>query len=293
MMKRGATIMLALLGFALTSCVSRPPHVSVFRPEMGCAGVAPEPDNIEGAKSFTYKTASGRALRIHVFEPKDAGSGHPAVLFFFGGGWRIGSVLQFVDKANYFADRGYVTAIADYRVSCRDNSDVVQSDEDARSAYSWLRERSAEFGVDSKRMFLAGGSAGGQLALYAALKAQPGEKPLGLVLYNPAIDLRNLAKPGELKAAIAISPSDLPVKNAPAMIIMHGDADTKAPIEASRTFCARVKAAGRECQLVEYVGRDHGFWSDRKVDPHIGRSPYDDTLARTEAFLESHKQLER
>lgn len=291
MTTRSAFVIGALLAFALAGCASPPRRLSVFRPEMGCKGVTASPDTIAGANSFTYKNAAGRALRIHVFAPPKAGSGRPAVLFYFGGGWRIGSVMQFVDKARYFAERGYVTAIADYRISCRDNSDVVQSSEDARDAYAWLRAHSGEVGIDPRRMFLAGGSAGGHLALYTALKARPGEKPLGLVLYNPAVDLRNLAQPGELKTAIALSPSDLPVKGAPATIIMHGDADSKAPIEGSRAFCARMKAAGNECDLVEYVGREHGFWSDRQVDPHIGRSPYDDTMARTEGFLENHKGL--
>lgn len=293
MMTRSASLIGALFALALAGCASPPQHLSVFRPEMGCAGVTPSPETIQGANSFTYKDAAGRALRIHVFSPPDAGSGRPAVLFYFGGGWRIGSVMQFVDKARYFADRGYVTAIADYRISCRDNSDVVQSSEDARDAYAWLRARGGQLGFDPHKMFLAGGSAGGHLALYTALKARADEKPLGLVLYNPAVDLRNLAKPGELETAITLSPSDMSVKGAPATIIMHGDADSKAPIEGSRTFCARMKAAGNDCELVEYAGREHGFWSDRQVDSHIGRSPYDDTMARTEGFLESHKSLKR
>jgi hypothetical protein len=40
----------------------------------------------------------------------------PCVVFFFGGGWKSGSYLQFMLQAEYLASRDLVTACADCRI---------------------------------------------------------------------------------------------------------------------------------------------------------------------------------
>lgn len=253
---------------------------------VSCAGVGPAAAGLPGARSYTYRTASGRALRIHVFPPPSHQRPAPAVLLFFGGGWRTGSVTALADQARAFAQRGYVAGLADYRVKCRDGTNPLDASADARAAYAWWRAHASRLDADPQRIVLSGGSAGGQLALMAAQDAPADEKPAALVLFNPAVDLVGPA-PWYLKLfARSISPSVLSVNQLPPTIIFHGQADRRVPIGTVRAFCRRAHAQGRICRIVNYRGQEHGFYHSDKIDPALGRSPYDDTMTRAFRFLD-------
>jgi acetyl esterase/lipase len=241
---------------------------------------------LDGARSFIYAHPGSRDLRIHVFMPADGRATHPAILFFFGGGWRNGSVDAFEDQAKAFAAHGFIAALADYRVACRDGTTAVQSLEDGRTAYAWLRADGARLGVDAHRMILSGGSSGGHLALATAMQAPMDQKPAALILFNPAVDLVAVAPFIGLTPAQAapISPSALSVQGLPPTLIFHGQSDHTVPIATVRTFCARMTTAGLACELQEYQGQDHGFFHSKTIDPVINASPYDDTLGRALAF---------
>ena len=53
----------------------------------------PVPENIADAKTEIYKTVGDVKLKMFIFNPKDykPGDKRPAIVFFFGGGWRSGS----------------------------------------------------------------------------------------------------------------------------------------------------------------------------------------------------------
>lgn len=255
-----------------------------------CDGVQQQPLSVEGAESFTYAEAPGRPLRIHVFRPASGSAqSAPAILFFFGGGWRQGNVTQFVDQARALQAQGYVAALADYRVFCRDGTPPTAAVDDAAQVYGWLRAHGDELNIDPRRMVLAGGSAGGHLALMTALRAGRGAEPAALVLFNPAIDLTgpltrgiNGMKPED---GPGISPALLDLAPLPPMLILHGSGDQLVPIETIRTFCARALAAGKDCRLQEYARQPHGFFNRRTLDPALGKSPYEATLEQASDFL--------
>ena len=90
-----------------------------------------------------------------------------------------------------------VAIVADYRVSGRHRTSAFEAMADAKSALRWVRAHSAELGIESNRIVAAGGSAGGHIALSAAVfdaYDEPDEdktissKPNALVLFNPAVD---------------------------------------------------------------------------------------------------------
>lgn len=298
---------LSALGLALllSACAQTPPRPAepagdVQDPALaavfgGCRDVKPQPETLAGARSFTYARAAGRSLRVHVFEPAPQPGAaqpglRPAVLFFFGGGWRAGRVESFERQARAFVQSGYVALLADYRVKCRDGSTPLDSLEDAGAAYAWLRDQALQLGVDRDRIVLAGGSAGGHLALATAQKAVlRGEQPAALWLLNPAVDLVGPA-PWYLKpVALSISPSQLPVWDLPPTLIQHGEADVVVPIASVQAFCERARARDRVCELQRYPGLGHSFYHRRTPEPALqGRSAYEDTLARAFDFLAVH-----
>lgn len=252
-----------------------------------CDDVAPQPDTLPGAESVTYAHPGDRDLRLHLFQPAQEQEGvRPAILFFFGGSWRKGNILAFRSQAEAFAAKGYVAILADYRVKCRDGSNPVQSVNDAEAAYDWLHDHAANYRIDRQRIILAGGSAGGHLALMAALAASTDAKPAALVLFNPPVDLVSPAPLYLKPMAWWISPSRMAVGSLPPTLILHGSADSTVPIASVRDFCDHATDAGRICRLVEYEGLGHGFYRSNVPDPITGRSPYEDTLGRAMDFVQ-------
>lgn len=259
-------------------------HTAAAAQAQPCDKVPPQPATIQGARSFVYATPAGRPLSLHVFAPAAAGA-RPAVLFFFGGGWRQGAVTQFIGQAQAFQAAGYVAVLADYRVICRDpGSTPLLSVTDATAAHAWLRAHAGELHVDPRRIALAGGSAGGHIALTAAM-LETKDRPAALVLFNPAVDLSRGATRGSAPISVdqarAISPAHLPVEGLPPTAIFHGEADQVVPIGPVRDLCARMP----RCVLTAYPGQGHGFFNSRAADPATGLSNYDDTTTRALVFL--------
>ncbi len=252
-----------------------------------CEGVRPQPNSLDGAISLTYAHPGNRDLRLHIFQPAKAigAPPHPAILFFFGGSWRVGDVNAFREQAEAFVENGFAAILADYRVKCRDGSNAWQSLNDAEAAYEWLRAHASEYDIDPNGLILAGGSAGGHLALATALKADEGGKPAALVLFNPVVDLATPA-PFYLKPlAWWISPIAMDVGSLPPTLIFHGTADRKVPIASIHAFCANALAEERTCRVVEYDGADHSFYTNHTPDPVSGVSPYADTLGKALGFV--------
>jgi acetyl esterase/lipase len=254
------------------------------------ATVAPQPASVAGAAAHVYKTVGAIELRLHVFSPArtDANRRRPAVVFFFGGGWRAGSVMQFVPQAQHFATRGMVAIVADYRVSGRHQTTPFESMADAKSAIRWVRAHAAELGVDPNRIAAAGGSAGGHIAVSAAVIEkgdEPGEnatissKPDALVLFNPVVDTSRIAPFGD--RAPEASPFHHLTRALPPTLILHGRADATVPYADVVRFCEKATALGARCQLVGYDDAPHGFFNPQREEGKWHR----ETLQEADRFL--------
>lgn len=255
--------------------------------------LTPEPVQ---SRELLYKETPQGPLKLHVFSPMKtqgpAEGGKPCIVFFFGGGWKSGSFLQFVPQAEYFASRGLVTACADYRIFSQHQTTPDKAVEDARSAIRWVRGHAVELGVDPGRIIAAGGSAGGHLAACTALVGTldaVGEDqsvsavPDALVLFNPAMNISTLFKEratGEvrgfnLEMAEAITPNQFVSPNTPPAILFFGTAD-------------KLKAGGDEyVRKARALGLRAEMWSARDM-PHgfFNREPWIRVTARKmEEFL--------
>ena len=74
------------------------------------------PPSLPGAVVETYKTIDDVEMKVWIFAPDghSEGDSRPAIVFFFGGGWRSGSPGQFARHCDYLTDRGMVAITADY-----------------------------------------------------------------------------------------------------------------------------------------------------------------------------------
>jgi acetyl esterase len=234
------------------------------------------PETLPGADSRVYKTIGEAKLRLHIYQPAERKKDDklPAIVFFFGGGWRNGSPTQFIEHCKYLSARGMVAITAEYRVKSRHNVTPVECIADAKSAMRWVRQNAASLGIDTNRIAAGGGSAGGHLAAATAtIKAFDDEAPKisalpnALVLFNPALNTTQIpANYGFGDKAEAASPQHHVRAKMPPTIIFHGTADTTVPLAQAEQFCAAMKQQNNRCEVVPFVGRTHGFFNFGRGD---------------------------
>lgn len=227
---------------------------------------------IPGAQTIVYRQVGDAVLRLHVFLPPDhqRSDRRPAMLMFFGGSWERGDPTQFARHATYFASRGMVVILPDYRTSQNHGKSPLDCVADAKAALRWTRSHAAEWGIDPKRIAAAGGSAGGYLAaaiLLDGLEEPDAEtsiscRPDALVLFNPVLDTTRTGFQTEKfgNHALDASPVHHVRAGMPPTIIFHGEADTLVPCEQAERYSAAMLAAGNTCRLVTYKGMGHGFY---------------------------------
>ncbi len=265
------------------------------------------PPAIAGARAETYKTVGDIDLKVWIFSPADQNENHhrPAIVFFFGGGWKSGTLSHFVRHCEYLVNRGMVAIAADYRVYSRHGVNVNSCVEDAKSAMRWIRKESSRLGIDPDRIVAGGGSAGGHLAAATATLPDHNDPnddlsisaiPNALVLFNPALIIGPLpgqdesttealsevsfrlgAEPASLSPYHHINPGISPT------IIFHGTADTTVPFKHAELFCGKMHVQGNRCELVGYRGSEHGFFNFGRDE----NAPFIDTVNKMDEFLVS------
>ena len=241
-------------------------------------GQAPPPENV---KVFTYKKTKQAELTIHVHFPPGwtKEDRRPAIVFFFGGGFKTGNVNAFTPQATYFASRGMVAARADYRVKDRHGVEPDACVEDGKSTVRWLRENSSMLGLDPTRLVASGGSAGGYIAAACAFPGLDAEgedlkvstKPDALVLFNPFLP------PANENSKWKINPTGQLTRETPPTLILFGTRDNL--LKRGEEFMARSKEFGHRTEMFLAEGAGHGFFHQ---PPWRQR-----TLKRTDEFLES------
>jgi acetyl esterase len=229
-------------------------------------------------KDVVYKTTPQGELKLHFFMPKgEAGIAalRPCIVFFFGGGWKSGSYLQFVPQAEYLASRGMIAACADYRILNIHKTTPDKAVEDAKSAIRWVRGHATELGVDPDKIIAAGGSAGGHLAactaLVSAYDAESDDKsisakPNAMVLFNPAMNIATLFRertedstPERLKMAEAITPNSFIAKDTPPAVLFFGTAD-KLKLGGDE-YVKKARALGLRAEMWTAAEMPHGFFN--------------------------------
>lgn len=263
------------------------------------------PPEFEDARAHVYKTVGDLKLSLYVFNPEShtAAAHRPAIVFFFGGGWRNGSPTQFEQQCRYLASRGMVAITADYRVASRQDVKAVDCVRDAKSAIRWVRSHAGELGIDPDRIVASGGSAGGHLAACAATLPEFDEDsedrnvssvPNAIVLFNPAVAFNEEVAtnsttkqtPEQFADRVGVAPQRLsPVHHVrpdlPPTLILIGTKDFL--IAGNREFAEKMKAAGNRCELTLYEDQSHGFFNYGRG----GNEYFRKTLTATDQFLVS------
>jgi acetyl esterase/lipase len=121
--------------------------------------------------SFATIPGTGRKLLCDVWQPPE--NVQPSGLAFI---YLHGSAFYFLDKDfgtrplfRHLAAQGHIIMDVAYRLA--PETDIMGMVQDVKRAIGWMKEQAGSFGVDTDRIVLGGGSAGGHLALLAAYTA--------------------------------------------------------------------------------------------------------------------------
>lgn len=256
-------------------------------------------------EAHVFATVEGFELKAYVFRPDPAlHTPRPAIVLFHGGGWTSGEPAWVFGRARHFAGLGLVAVAAQYRLSDQKTITPLEAMADARAVIRWMRAKAAMLGIDPKRIAAFGWSAGGHLAVSAALfnDASSGERaaPDALVLVSPAVNLENDPWPQRLLGERAITSSISPAAHVraalPPTLILQGDVDTVTPLKGARLFCDRMRAAGNRCDLHVYIGFGHlftpaGIRDDEWPQPDPKTS--EDALQKADDFLAALGYIEK
>ncbi len=139
-----------------------------------------------GLTDLVYATLPGyRPLRLDLYREAGVDAPRPLVVVVHGGGWahanpRVGAGFKdFPSVLAYLAQRGYVVASIEYRLS--GEAPFPAQVEDLQAALGFLRSGAARFGIDPDRVALWGLSAGAQIAALHATRCRPADCVQALV----------------------------------------------------------------------------------------------------------------
>lgn len=252
---------------------------------------------LSGWQQETYKQTEDATLSIWFRQPNETvfAAPHPAVVFFYGGGWIHRNIGQFKRQGERLAELGLTAFLADYRSENAYGGTPFDCVADAKSCLRHIRAAAERFHIRPDMIAAGGGSAGGHLAAAAALL--PGlnasEDPIvsavpnALVLFNPVYDnsADGYGYDRVSERWQEISPMEHIREGAPPQIVFLGTHDHLVPVATAERWQSRMSELGVRSDLHLYPERAHGFFNTGE--------DYTDTLDKTIAFLDSLGYIRR
>jgi acetyl esterase/lipase len=225
---------------------------------------------------------------LDLYLPKKmSAEARPAVLIIHGGGWAIGDKADARERqfAELMMDEGYVAISINYTMTAYEGA-VWKSKRlkgawpqnicDCKNALAWMVKNAGELSVDTNRLAVMGGSAGGHLALLTGLsngKTEFGDGCFGGGTVRCIIDFYGIpdvrrwggkafidepeAEHPEIWALA--SPVEHLTEDSPPILIVHGTEDPTVNVGLSEEFVGILKARGLPHQYVVVKGARHSF----------------------------------
>ena len=240
-------------------------------------------------RDVEYGRVGDISLKLDFYEPTQRRPERPLIVWIHGGAWRSGSKSD-VPVAK-LREQGFAIASVDYRLS--PVAKFPAQIHDIKAAIRYLRANASRFEVDANRFVLAGSSAGGHLAVLAAVSEGVPEligdlgapektasnvqavvsffgagnlqtilsqsTPFGLGVRVPALEkfLGGLPDQQPNLARLA-SPVEHIDSGDPPLWLFHGDQDPQMPINQSHELDGAYKKIGLPVRFEVVHGGKHG-----------------------------------
>jgi acetyl esterase len=230
-------------------------------------------------------------VRIYYPTKRSLQGQQPAILFFHGGGFVLGSVEQYHVLVSKLARvTGQIIVSVDYRLAPEHPFPAAVND--CFAVFQWMQQNGSQLGADTARISVAGDSAGGNLATVLTLVCRDKQipQPYRQVLFYPAVtfvereypsvtyflkdpERRYVLSEGFLRRARSaykgskgsdldpyLSPLEAELSGdlAPALIIA---AECDPLRDSEREYAEKLEAAGVRVEYLEYSGMIHAFMS--------------------------------
>lgn len=232
--------------------------------------------------------------KLDIFVPKNANNISGVIMFIHGGGWVGGDKSAHHPDARYFCERGYISATMNYRF-VSEEINVFNELDDITLALITVREKCIEYGFNTDKLLLSGGSAGAHLALMYTYtrKNEAPLTPVAVCVYCPPtncakpdflsglsgefddwkfgllskccgirIDKSNFLDSEQQNALINISPGKYVSSKCVPTAVFHGKADDLVPFEHSVEFLSLLSRMGVKNDLIIYENSGHALDKD-------------------------------
>ncbi len=244
--------------------------------------------------NITYSIANNTELKLDLYLPRDRSAAKPTLILFHGGGWVDGQKERNVFQLLPYLSMNWAVINVEYRLAR--NSPAPAAVEDCRCALRWVVYHAKEYNLDTSKIVLTGGSAGGHLALMTGMlpagnafdRQCPTDsstrwnqatelqlKVAAIVNWYGITDVAELingpnakhyamewlgSQDGRAELARQLSPITHVRAGLPPIITIQGDGDDVAPYSQAVRLHAALDKAGVPNQLVTIKGRKHdGF----------------------------------
>ena len=246
--------------------------------------VLAEEDNYVLEKDITFSTFDHVWLNLDLARPTKGKAPYPAIIFIFGGWWKMGSRGQYNIEIRQAAERGYVAITVDYRLTSAKKGGKAKYPfpaqvHDVKCAVRWLRANAKMYNIDSKRIGALGYSSGGHLALLLGLtdSSDKLEGKCGKMRYSSKVQaVVNLAGITELESCyynsktgqsyiqdllggtpeeipklyITASPISYVSRDDSPVLSIHGDKDVDVPPSQAELLDTKMKDVGAPHTLI-------------------------------------------
>jgi len=249
--------------------------------------------NYSVVPNVTYSVANDFQCKLDVYARNPRPTVAPTVIHIHGGGWVGGTKEGAIFELLPYLDMGFNVVNVEYRLARV--SPPPAAVEDCRVALRWVYENAKQYGFDTTRIVVTGGSAGGHLALMTGMldaaagfdaskewdDAMPVMKVAAIVNWFGITDVKDLLEgpnrqayavnwlgslPERDKVAARVSPMTYVRSGLPPVITIHGDNDQLVPYSQAVRLHKALTAAGVPNRLITIPGGRHGgFTRDQMV----------------------------
>lgn len=266
-------------------------------------------------EDLAVPVSDGASIRSRLYQPVEPSWAQPApaLVYYHGGGFTVGSVATHDALCRMFArDAQCAVLSVDYRLAPEYKFPTAVTD--AFDALSWLYANAAVHGVDSARIAVGGDSAGGTLAAVCALLARDAGLPelaLQLLIYPGTTGHQQTDSHARLADGYLLS-GDTIQWFFEQYVREPGDRDDWrfAPLDGKRgapafsglapawiataeydplsdegiAYAEKLREAGNRVTLMRYAGMIHEFFKMGGFVPEVAQAHADATRALRSAF---------
>lgn len=111
-------------------------------------------------RDIAYGENPRQSLDIYI---PDGATHAPVIVFYYGGSWQFGTKNDYRFLGQAFAEKGFITAVVDYRLY--PEVKFPEFIEDGARAFAYIQAHAAQWGGDPSRVYVAGHSAGAYIAM--------------------------------------------------------------------------------------------------------------------------------